>query len=88
MIGKYLFSSTHEERAQTETIIFVTVGIAKPEAIQREDGLPDATELTQRRLLEKDIKRHQFQAELEKDRKDGDKKIKKADRVKSQLIAN
>jgi type II secretory pathway component GspD/PulD (secretin) len=45
LIGKYLFSHTHKSRAQSETIIFVTVAVANPGNIQREQGIPEDAEL-------------------------------------------
>lgn len=53
LIGKYLFSHTHKERTQKETIIFVTVGIAPPRSIGRNDGLPEDAELVLRHMAEK-----------------------------------
>lgn len=50
LIGKYLFSYTHDAREQKETIIFVTVGIAEPGHIERNDGLPEDADLVHRHL--------------------------------------
>jgi type IV pilus assembly protein PilQ len=50
LIGKYLFTHTHKRRTQTETIIFVTVGLANPKTLQRDEGLPEDTTLTQRHM--------------------------------------
>lgn len=50
-LGKYLFTHTHKQHLQTETIIFVTVGLANPRAIVREEGLPEDTSLTQKHLI-------------------------------------
>ncbi len=50
LIGKWLFSHTHTQKKQTETIIFVTVGLADPGNIGQDDGLPEETELAQRLL--------------------------------------
>lgn len=51
LIGKYLFSYTHKKHTQTETIIFVTVGLANPKTLQRDEGLPEETDLTQKHLV-------------------------------------
>ncbi len=56
LIGKYLFTHTHDQHVQTETIIFVTVGLASPVSIDRETGLPEDTELVQRHLAAKKAK--------------------------------
>ncbi|MEI6787724.1 MAG: secretin N-terminal domain-containing protein [bacterium] len=50
LIGKYLFTHTHKQRKQTETIIFVTVGLANPKTLQRDEGLPEDTSLTQKHM--------------------------------------
>ncbi len=50
LIGKYLFTHTHKRRTQTETIIFVTVGLANPKTLQRDEGLPEDTTLTQKHM--------------------------------------
>jgi len=65
IIGKYLFSHTHKEKQQAETIIFVTVGLAAPEVMEEDDGLPELTELTQREVLKSRIKKQKTNAELE-----------------------
>jgi len=51
IIGKYLFTYTHKEHNQTETIIFVTVGLANPKTILKEEGLPEETDLANKHLL-------------------------------------
>ena len=53
LLGKYLFSHTHKQRTQTETIIFVTVGLANPRTIQREEGMPEDAELSQKHMAAK-----------------------------------
>ena len=50
IIGKYLFTYNHTERLQDETIIFVTVSIANPDAIDRAEGLPEDAELVHRHM--------------------------------------
>lgn len=51
LLGKYLFSYTHKQHLQTETIIFVTVGLANSRTVQSEEGLPEETSLTQNHLI-------------------------------------
>jgi type II secretory pathway component GspD/PulD (secretin) len=53
LIGKWLFSHTHTQKSQQETIIFVTVGLANPGDIQQNEGLPEDTELTQKLMAVK-----------------------------------
>jgi type II secretory pathway component GspD/PulD (secretin) len=53
LIGKYLFTHTHDSRVQQETIIFVTVGIAEPGRINRDDGLPEDADLVHRHISKK-----------------------------------
>jgi len=45
LIGKYLFSHTSLDKRQAETIIFVTVGIADPDHIVKETGIPEKARL-------------------------------------------
>jgi type IV pilus assembly protein PilQ len=65
LLGKYLFSHTHKEKIQTETIIFVSVGLAMPESLLRETGLPENTELTRRYIIATEAKRRAFTAEID-----------------------
>ena len=53
LIGKWLFTHTHKEQSQTETIIFVTVGMANPHDIQTDQGLPEEASLVQKHLAMK-----------------------------------
>lgn len=64
IIGKYLFSHTHKEKSQQETIIFVTVGLATPTTIGETTGLPEDTELAQRQLLKNQARRAEKDSEL------------------------
>ena len=66
LIGKYLFSHTHKEKSQTETIIFVTVGIASPSSIDNRIGLPENSDLIERQLVVSENQREQNQQELQK----------------------
>ena len=65
LLGKYLFSHTHKEKSQEETIIFVSVGLAMPESLLRETGLPENTELTRRHIIAAEAKRRAFMAEMD-----------------------
>ena len=65
IIGKYLFSHTHKEKSQKETIIFVTVSLATPESINENDGLPEDTSLAQRHRLRAKMKRKKERSEHE-----------------------
>lgn len=85
LIGKYLFSHSHTEKEQKETIIFVTVGLAHPETVNEYDGLPEDTELTHHKLMEKRLKKHKFQGDLEKSRGKMEEKLQKSERVKAKL---
>lgn len=64
ILGKYLFSHTHKEKSQQETIIFVTVGLATPNAIRETTGLPEDAELAQRQLLKSRARLIEKQGEL------------------------
>lgn len=85
LIGKYLFSHTSKEKRQQETIIFVTVGLARPEIIQKNDGLPEDTELTHRRVMRTEAKKHEFQKDVEKERRKLDAKLD-AEKARTQLL--
>jgi type II secretory pathway component GspD/PulD (secretin) len=50
LIGKLLFRHTHKEKTQTETIIFVTVSLAKAETISETGGIPEDGQLIYRHL--------------------------------------
>jgi type II secretory pathway component GspD/PulD (secretin) len=52
-----LFSWTQDVSEQTETIIFVTVGLANTQEIALETGLPEDSELARRRLIRESNKR-------------------------------
>ena len=51
IIGKYLFTYNHSSRAQSETIIFVTVGVVDAQTIDRAEGLPEDAELVHRHMM-------------------------------------
>ena len=61
-IGKYLFSWSHKEKEQSETIIFVTVGLSNPDSIERKTGVPEDSALVHKYLL----KQAQDKKELDK----------------------
>ncbi len=66
LIGRYLFSHTHTEKAQEETIIFVTVGLAMPDSILRDTGLPENTQLTRRHIIADEVERRALLEEIDK----------------------
>jgi len=87
LLGKYLFSHSHKEKAQEETIIFVTVGLAMPDSLLRESGLPEDTELTRRHIIAGEAKRRALLAEIDKLREAARKDIEKdTSEEKSKLL--
>ena len=50
LLGKYLFSHTHTERSQQETIIFVTVCMANPQSVEENQGVPAGSTLVHKRV--------------------------------------
>lgn len=66
LLGKYLFSHTKDVKAQTETIIFVTLSLAQPDGLKNEEGIPEQAELVHKRLIQQQIKRRQFETDLSK----------------------
>ncbi len=65
IIGKYLFSHTRDEKRQTETIIFVTLGLADPLNLHNSSGIPDRAEIVHQRQIRDRMRRMEMQAELE-----------------------
>lgn len=65
IIGKYLFSHERDATSQTETIIFVTLGLADPMKIGRNEGIPERTELLYKREVKDKIRRMEIQQELD-----------------------
>jgi type II secretory pathway component GspD/PulD (secretin) len=63
LLGKYLFSYTHDQKVQQETIIFVTVGLANPDKIQKNDGLPEDADLVHRHLIQKELPKESGQGQ-------------------------
>lgn len=87
LIGKYLFSHTHKEKSQAETIIFVTVGLAQPNLMQNEIGMPENTELAPRKIIETQARRAEFLAEIEKARQAQEAQTeKKVQKAKNRLL--
>jgi type II secretory pathway component GspD/PulD (secretin) len=70
ILGKYLFSHKSTKRSQKETVIFVTVGLARPNHIEKTDGFPEDTELTHREIMRSALRRQQFAAEQQKLKED------------------
>lgn len=66
LIGKYLFSHTSKEKKQTETIIFVTVGIAPPGTMDNRIGLPENSDLVERHLVVSENQKAINQEQLQK----------------------
>ncbi len=64
-IGKYLFSYTHKEKDQRETIIFVTVSISNPDTIKEKTGLMDDAVLVNKYLLRHAQEKQDQQKELD-----------------------
>jgi type IV pilus assembly protein PilQ len=81
LIGKYLFSHTHKQMAQKETIIFVTVGLANPEAIEEDSGLPENTDLTRRRILHDTVRRRERAVSLAASQRAVTEKLDALDRL-------
>ncbi|MGQ9663443.1 MAG: type II secretion system protein GspD, partial [Kiritimatiellia bacterium] len=65
IIGKYLFSHTRKEKAQRETIIFVTVGLASPATMEYETGMPEDAQLVHKQLIAAEAQKKTFQEELQ-----------------------
>jgi len=66
IIGKYLFTHSHTEKKQEETIIFVTVGLATPEGMENEVGVPENTDLVRKRLVLDSLKNKKRGEDLKK----------------------
>ena len=82
LIGKYLFSYTHKQHKQVETIIFVTVGLANSRTLLKDEGIPEETALAQNHLLVMKQLRDQRKAgavkAAEKEKADALKAVEKA----------
>lgn len=87
IIGKYLFSHTRKEEMQSETIIFVTVGLASPSTIEADQGLPENTTLTRQHLIKKKLRDYVRESEMEDTRKKTDRAVSKlAEKRRSRLL--
>ncbi|MFC1467384.1 secretin N-terminal domain-containing protein [Verrucomicrobiota bacterium] len=62
LLGR-LFTYSSEYKNQTETIIFVTLGLANPGSISFETGLPEDAQLARRRMIRRRYEQPVFQAE-------------------------
>lgn len=56
VIGRF-FSYSSKQNAQAETIIFVTVGLANPDDVNMETGLPQNSDLAMRYEIQREIER-------------------------------
>jgi type II secretory pathway component GspD/PulD (secretin) len=67
ILGKYLFSSQSKKKSQIETIIFVTVGLASPADIEKQNeiGLPDNANLIQRHTIKAATQKKEYLKEIE-----------------------
>ena len=65
LVGKYLFNHESDQVTQRETIIFVTVGLANPESMHREIGLPTETYLSRKKNIELERKARKNQQEID-----------------------
>ncbi|MBN2302422.1 MAG: hypothetical protein JXN60_07905 [Lentisphaerae bacterium] len=87
IIGKYLFSHTHKEQVQQETIIFVTVGLAIPSEIEPDKGLPENTTLTRQHLIKQRLRDYARENDIEDTRKETDEEIvKRAEARRARLL--
>jgi type II secretory pathway component GspD/PulD (secretin) len=64
LIGKYLFSHTQDIKGQKETIIFVSLTLAEPEKIAPNVGIPEASELVHKRMIQDETHRKEFKANI------------------------
>ena len=64
LIGKYLFSHTADVKAQTETIIFVTLSRAEPADLKENAGIPLDSELVHKRMIQRKMRQEEFNEEL------------------------
>ncbi|MFC1498747.1 type II secretion system protein GspD [Verrucomicrobiota bacterium] len=68
LIGR-LFSHTYEAQEQVETIIFVTLSLAKPESLRGKEGIPEEAELVHKKIIQSKTRKKKFDADLEKMKK-------------------
>lgn len=86
LLGKYLFSYDTDERVQQETIIFVTVGMANPNDIEKDTGLPSDTKFAREELIRERERNAQFENELAKMEDASKKRTEKADKRQRLLL--
>ncbi len=65
LIGKYLFSHEADVKKQVETIIFVTLTLAQPDALTQEEGIPEQARLVHKRLLQNRVDLQKFKVDIE-----------------------
>ncbi|MCX6998195.1 MAG: hypothetical protein NTV49_14200, partial [Kiritimatiellaeota bacterium] len=86
IIGKYLFSHTHSEKVQDEVIIFVSVSIAKAEAIKDNEGIPSRGKLIYQQMLKEqaadEIARRQRIADEQQQKQEQEVARKRAEALK------
>ncbi|MBL7114662.1 MAG: hypothetical protein ISS35_02760 [Kiritimatiellae bacterium] len=65
LIEKYLFSHEADVKQQVETIIFVTLTLAQPDALMQEEGIPEQARLVHKKLLQNQIDLRQFKVDMD-----------------------
>ncbi len=78
LIGKYLFSHTHTEKAQDEVIIFVSVSVVRAESIKDNDGIPSGGQLIHRYQLKETADAAEAKEAVDAEKKRLDTAAKKA----------
>ena len=78
IIGKYLFTHTADAKRQVETIIFVTLSLARPEELRRSEGIPEDAELVHQRVFQDERERQEFEKKLEELQKAAEAESQKA----------
>jgi type II secretory pathway component GspD/PulD (secretin) len=87
LLGKYLFSHTEDATRQVETIIFVTLSLADPTRLEREDGIPEDAKLVHQKLLQSAAGKRKFQADMDALRQAGEAETsRKAQAAKARLL--
>ena len=69
LIGKYLFSHTRDVKSQVETIIFVTLTLVDPRELSENEGIPGRAELVHKRLIQSEVRKRAFEAEVDQIRR-------------------
>ncbi len=86
LIGKYFFGGSHRSKSQKETIIFVTVGLAVPETMGRDIGMPGDAMIVHRNSIAKDEAKQNFDYEMEKLKADSKVRQDRAEQRKRRLL--